>query len=412
MRVTRGTVRLPSTFPTQQASTAVEYGPVSVGGSSYLLPIRSTTETDNPLGCDPIRQTLRVHFLNETRFSSYRLFHAESKLVAEGGFAKAGPAPAAHSFASVPAAENAEPIMPELPPAPALPEFHETTKQPVFYLPQPPPFEVEKAETKNIDPFATHATFRERLSVVTVPVVVRDHEGHAVVGLTKDDFELFDNGKRQSITNFAEQRAPGGELVAGSSPPNGDKTGPDRYLAYAFDDLHLTFGDLSQTRSAFERVLTELLDRGTRVAIFTTSARVSLGFTKDRSEIVAALSKLRAIPVPQADCPEVDYYTADRIVNQNDSEALRQEARMAIEKCVVNPQFPELAIQMALKAARRSLEVHNAQARVTLDALRGITLAMSVLPGERSMVFVSPGFSISVGRPGVQEVIDRAARSG
>ena len=40
--------------------------------------------------------------------------------------------------------------------------------------------------------------------VVNVDVVVTDRAGKAVTGLTKDDFELFENGKPQTITNFYE----------------------------------------------------------------------------------------------------------------------------------------------------------------------------------------------------------------
>jgi len=40
--------------------------------------------------------------------------------------------------------------------------------------------------------------------VVNVDVVVNDRAGHPVPGLTKDDFEIFENGKPQPITNFYE----------------------------------------------------------------------------------------------------------------------------------------------------------------------------------------------------------------
>ena len=46
-------------------------------------------------------------------------------------------------------------------------------------------------------------TFKAGVTVIQVPVVVRDHDGHVVNNLGKDDFQLFDNGKRLEISSFA-----------------------------------------------------------------------------------------------------------------------------------------------------------------------------------------------------------------
>lgn len=57
--------------------------------------------------------------------------------------------------------------------------------------------------------------------VTNVDVVVTDHAGNPITGLTKDDFQLFENGKRQTITNFYEVRAdvPKTTATDPSAPP-------------------------------------------------------------------------------------------------------------------------------------------------------------------------------------------------
>ncbi len=420
VRITRRTQGLPASFPTKQADTAIEYGPVSIGGESYMLPIRSVTDAVSPAGCDNASRAMPMHTLNEIRFTSYRLFQAESKLVASSEPNKPDSPARADSKSSAPAetdlATKPEPETTETAPAPESGEIARAA-EPLFSLPGAPPFrESGKPEISNReDTFATHAAFRERVSVVTVPVIVRDREGRTVHGLDKDDFELIDNGKRQMITNFAEQQtAPG---VATRSPislatADSEQALPGRYVAYVFDDLHLNAGDLARTRAAAERVYMDLLTSGTRLAILTISGKVSLGFTDDRSKLLAAFGRLRPNPIPRGDCPEISHYMADRIVRFKDTEALSEEAKAAISLCGVDPRHPEIAERMASSAARRSLETHDYETRVTLDAIRGVAQGMAVLPGERSAVFVSPGFYTSPGLPGLQEVIDRAARSG
>src|SRR5271154_4253391 len=53
----------------------------------------------------------------------------------------------------------------------------------------------------------TAVTFSSRVNLVSVPVVVRDREGHAVGNLRKEDFQLYDKGKLQVITKFTIEKS-------------------------------------------------------------------------------------------------------------------------------------------------------------------------------------------------------------
>ena len=59
------------------------------------------------------------------------------------------------------------------------------------------------------------------VSLVNVDVIVTDRAGNHVRGLTAADFELYENGKLQPITNFAEYRgtAAARTVVASASAP-------------------------------------------------------------------------------------------------------------------------------------------------------------------------------------------------
>lgn len=55
-------------------------------------------------------------------------------------------------------------------------------------------------------PFAQ--SFRSRVDIVQVTVAVLDTEGRLVTGLGKDDFQIFEDGTAQEITQFTDARVP------------------------------------------------------------------------------------------------------------------------------------------------------------------------------------------------------------
>src|ERR1700733_2994374 len=73
-----------------------------------------------------------------------------------------------------------------------------------------------RATTQNTDELITPdsaPTFSAGVNLVLVPVVVRDKKGRAIGTLRKEDFQLFDKGKRQVISKFSLERAGDQQIV-------------------------------------------------------------------------------------------------------------------------------------------------------------------------------------------------------
>ena len=106
------------------------------------------------------------------------------------------------------------------------------------------------------------ATFQAKVDLVLVPVVVRDKHRRPIGDLTKDDFQLFDNGKPQTIASFSTvERTKGTRenernttaAPRADSEQAGSDSGKDsreRYFVYLFDDVNIRFADMAKVRAA------------------------------------------------------------------------------------------------------------------------------------------------------------------
>src|SRR3954464_9034449 len=51
-------------------------------------------------------------------------------------------------------------------------------------------------------------TFRAGVDVTGITVTVRDADGHLVSDLTRDDFDIYEDGEKQPLTQFTRDRVP------------------------------------------------------------------------------------------------------------------------------------------------------------------------------------------------------------
>jgi VWFA-related protein len=271
-------------------------------------------------------------------------------------------------------------------------------------------------------------TFKVNVRLVLVRVVARDAKGHAVGNLHKEDFQLFDRGKPQVISQFSEER-PGehvalasksSEPIAGEAPADVStikgKTPdvPERFIAFVFDDVHLKFGDLAQVRAAADRHLATLLPTD-RVAIFSTSGQTIVDFTDDRAQLHATMLRLQPRPLTNSgvqECPDVSYYMGDLIQNKNDDQALNVATQDALN-CMFSgdKRFLAQAQLVAKTAASQAVVNGETESRVALNVLKDIVRRVALMPGQRSVVLISPGFLTPQLETEYMELIDRAVRS-
>jgi VWFA-related protein len=267
-------------------------------------------------------------------------------------------------------------------------------------------------------------TFKVRVNLVQVRVVVRDENGKVVENLKKEDFQLFDNRKPQTISTFSmETPASRAASVVAVSTPEADVEKapgavaglPQRFVSLLFDDIHLTMQDSLTVRTAATKMF-DALAPSDRVGIYTTSGQVTQEFTSDQEILKDALSRIIARPVGNAEfhsCPDISYYQANLIVNGNDSQALAIAAEETVQ-CAFGGDESKgaAALSMARSEADRSLNAGDNSTGYAYRHMEDAMRRLSGMPGQRKLVFISPGFLLTTLFAERSDMIDRANRAG
>ncbi|MFI5117903.1 MAG: VWA domain-containing protein [Terriglobales bacterium] len=315
-------------------------------------------------------------------------------------------------------------------PSPGTPDIQTNSAPFVPGQQGPPPAAETDKNAPEITTEESEATFRVQVNLIEVRVVVRDAQGHPVSGLKKQDFQLLDDGKPQIITRFSAEEsgaqpaihrqgevaeAPETRPSSGISPAAGISPVPQHYVAYLFDDVHLPFSALATARIAAVHHL-QSLPATDRAAIYTTSGQTQMDFTDDRDALRDTLYRLMPRPIGsslKAECPHMTHYMADMIENRGDTQALDAATFDAIE-CAFQGEtrYGAAAESMARDAARNQLHAGDYDGRIALEALRRVVQRIAIMPGQRTILFVSPGF-LNINQHQEQlRVVERALHSG
>jgi len=264
------------------------------------------------------------------------------------------------------------------------------------------------------------ARFRVNVHLVLARVVVRDSSGHPVGSLHKEDFEIFDNGKPQVISDFdVEHAEPAPAATASASTAGGAQPAvkpefPVRFVAYLFDDIHLSFQDLASVREAAHRRLDALAPTD-RAAIFSTSGQTVLDFTDDRAKLHETLNRLQPRPISGGGgidpCPPISFYQADQIVNKKNADALQTAVNDYIYCANLPQQMVTTAGPEVEGMAAAVLTTGEHESRIALGVIHDTIRRITAMPGQRSIVLVSPGFLTPDLEYEYYDIVDRALRA-
>jgi VWFA-related protein len=269
--------------------------------------------------------------------------------------------------------------------------------------------------------------------LVEVGVVVRDGRGRSVGGLTRDDFEINDNGKKRAVTAFSvETFTPPASKVTGTAPvvaegakaPAAPKV--PRYVAIVFDDLGLDAGEFMRSKAAALRFVKEGFAANDHAGVFTTSQQQNLPFTTDAGKVAEAIAKIgfHQRQVVGGTCPHYTPYDAYAIANNQDRDAL--EVKVS-EYLACHPHGGEGskrgrgssgssldpgAVREVTAEASVLWEEIRTTSLNTLGSVNDLIDFMAKFDGKRVMLLASAGFLTGTLEQDEDDLITRALHAG
>jgi len=145
-------------------------------------------------------------------------------------------------------------------------------------------------------------------SLIQVDVTVTDSRGKIITDLRRDELEIYENGKKQPISNFSFVSNVRESVE--QPPTKVDRNAPvvptaslkqenvRRTVALVVDDLTLSFESTYYVRRALRKFVDEQMQEGDLVAIIRAGAGIGAlqQFTSDKRMLYAAIEKVRWNP--------------------------------------------------------------------------------------------------------------------
>lgn len=146
-------------------------------------------------------------------------------------------------------------------------------------------------------------TFRAEVEYVEVDAVVTDAQGQFVRDLKKDDFQVFEDGKRQTVTNFSLvdipiERATRPLFASAPLEPDvysNERPFDGRVYVVVLDDLHVSFQRTQRVRASLTQFIERNMGVNDLMAVLFTGGRSADAqeFTNNKRLLIAAVNKFQ-----------------------------------------------------------------------------------------------------------------------
>lgn len=240
------------------------------------------------------------------------------------------------------------------------------------------------AQRKPAEPELPRLVENIDVRVLNVDVVVTDKRGNPVTGLTKDDFEIYENNVPKAISNFYEvrgneQKGVVADEIGGTvTTPQKKAAIPEelkRRIIFYVDNLSLAPFNRNRVFKQMKEFCETVMRPGDEamIATYNRSMKVRVPFTRDASQIKSMLDALAS-------------ESGLGIANKSERKTIEDRIRDAT------------SYQDAIASARSYASSVEHDLRQSVASINALMTTLAGVEGKKILVLTSEGFPIQPGR--------------
>lgn len=221
------------------------------------------------------------------------------------------------------------------------------------------------------------------IRVIDVDVIVTDRKGNPVTGLTKDDFEVYENGTKKVVTNFYEVEGTKAKNVAVEVPgqpaaePSNDQLNENlkRRIIFYVDNLSLAPFNRNRVFQQMKEFVQKVMRPGDEamMATYNRSMKIRVPFTRDINQIISMI---------------------DTISKESGLGVAAKSEWKQVQDQIRDAQ----SYDDAMSIARSYASSNEHDLRQSVASLNGLLTTLAGVEGKKILVLTSEGFPMQPGR--------------
>jgi VWFA-related protein len=270
--------------------------------------------------------------------------------------------------------------------------------------------------------------FGEKVEQASVDVLVLNHAGDPVSGLTQQDFTVKEDGVVQTVTSFEAvgftepegTAAPTDQFISSNTQ---DRVRPERSFLVIYDDVHLTTLGARLAEREFEK-LVEGLAAGDVLSVLSTSKRATwtARMPEGREDLLAFVRSVKGLKPMDLTPGRISDWEAMQIYYNRDPSILGMVARRWFENGLISELSPPsnerdsrrdldltYGTPLIRAHANQTYQAAAATAVASLNVMKRAVAALGMQRGRKAVLVVSEGFFYDTTRVELRELV-RGAR--